>query len=698
MSQTSGLSSPGQRQSDWPNAQRFSAAVWSIAPAVLFGLRLWIAACLAIYIAFALELDNAFWAGTSAAFVCQPTVGASLRKGWFYIIGSVVGAVAILVLSACFPQDRVAFLLGLALWGATCAFVSTLLHNFAGFSAALAAITAAIIGSNELGSVGGANGQVFWLAVTRVSEISIGIVCAGVVLAGTDLGGAPRRLAARLTALATEIMAGFTGTLSRAGRDPTDTRSIRREFIRRVVALDPAIDETIGESSRLRFQSPVLRTAVDGLIAAIAGWRTVADHILLMPPNQASAEAAAVLRGLPRQPRPVSAPGEPGLEIAEPARLGLLYQEAAIALVGQKTSTPSPRLIVDHSAEVLVGISHVLDGLALLADDPARPLRARGGMVRLRVPDWLPALVNAGRAFVTIGAVALFWIVTAWPNGATAMIFVTIGVVLLATRGDQAYTAALSFTLGTFLAAALAATIKFAVLPKIDGFPGFCMAIGLVLVPAASLMTLPRQPAKGWQTALFTATTLFFFPLLAPSNQMVYDTQQFYNADSAIVAGFGAAAFAFRMLPPLAPALRTRRLLALTLRDLRRLAVRSKIPATGDWRSRVYDRISVLPEQAEPVQRAHMVAALVVGSEIIQLRRIAPGFGLSSGLGTTLQAVAQGNVAGAIAGLTGLDRAFASDSVAGSAASIAIRARGSILAMSEALNDHAVYFGAGASR
>jgi hypothetical protein len=33
------------------------------------------------------------------------------------------------------------------------------------------------------------------LAVTRVSEIGIGIVSAGVVLAGTDLGGAQRRLA-----------------------------------------------------------------------------------------------------------------------------------------------------------------------------------------------------------------------------------------------------------------------------------------------------------------------------------------------------------------------------------------------------------------------------------------------------------------------------------------------------------------------
>ena len=64
------------------------------APPLLFGLRLWAAVCLALYVAFWLELDNAYWAGTSAALVCQPRLGASLRKGWFRMIGTVVGAAA----------------------------------------------------------------------------------------------------------------------------------------------------------------------------------------------------------------------------------------------------------------------------------------------------------------------------------------------------------------------------------------------------------------------------------------------------------------------------------------------------------------------------------------------------------------------------------------------------------------------------
>src|SRR6516225_982254 len=113
---------------------RYGAALTNAAkaagPPLLFGLRLWASVSLALYIAFWLQLDNPYWAGTSAAIVCQPQLGASLRKGWFRMIGTLTGAVMSVVLVAAFPQDRVLFLGGLALWAAVCAFLATVLRNF----------------------------------------------------------------------------------------------------------------------------------------------------------------------------------------------------------------------------------------------------------------------------------------------------------------------------------------------------------------------------------------------------------------------------------------------------------------------------------------------------------------------------------------------------------------------------------------
>jgi uncharacterized membrane protein YccC len=659
----------------------------STAPALLFGLRLWASVCLALYLAFWLELDNAYWAGTTAAIVCQPSLGASLRKGWFRMIGTVVGAIAIVVITACFPLDRAAFLVSLALWGAACALVATLLRNFAAYSAALAGYTAAIIASDQLGAVGGLNGQAFTIAVTRATEICIGIVCAGVVLAGTDLGGAPRRLASLFAAISAEIAGRFTNTLSWAGPQPPDTQAIRRELTQRIIALDPVIDTAIGESSRLRYHSPVLQTAAYGLIATIAGWRTVSLHLMRLPDEQAHEEADLVLQRLPQVLWTEPSQGEATGWTAEPSRLRQICDTAVEALTALPARTPSLRLLADHTAEALIGISQALSGLALLVDDPARSVVGRRG-VRFNVPDWLPSLVNAGRAFVTIGGVALLWIVTAWPNGTTAMTFAAVGVILFAPRADQAYATAMNFMVGVGLTAAFAAIVDFAVLPQFESFAGFCLAIGLVLLPGGALM------AQAWRPIMFLAMTANFIPILAPANQMSYDTQQFYNAASAIVAGACAGAISFRLLPPLSPAFRARRLLTLTLRDLRRLATSAFQITPSDWQERVYSRLFILPDSAEPLQRSQLVAALSVGNEIIKLRGIARQMGLGSDLGAALDAVARGNSTFAIARFTELDRALASLSNLEPAASVALRARGSILAMTEALTQHSAYFDA----
>ena len=74
------------------------------------------------------------------------------------------------------------------------------------------------------------------------------------------------------------------------------------------------------------------------------------------------------------------------------------------ALIALPAGTPSLRLLADQTAKVLAGISDALNGLALLVADSGSSPVPRGRGFRLRVPDWLPALVNAGRAFVTIGA------------------------------------------------------------------------------------------------------------------------------------------------------------------------------------------------------------------------------------------------------------------------------------------------------
>ena len=665
-------------------------ALTAIGEPLLFGVRLWASICLALFVAFWLQLDNPFWAGTSAAIVCQPQLGASLRKGWFRMIGTVVGAIMVVVLTACFPQDRIAFLLLLAVWAAFCAFTATLLRNFASYSAALAGYTAAIIAADTLGATGGPNTEVFMLAVTRASEICIGILCAGIVLAGTDLGGARQRLAVSFATLSAEIVSRFTSMLAQAGRQIPDTQLRQRELVGGVLALDSEIDQAIGESSDLRYRSSILQTAVQGLFTALESWRGVATHLNKLPDDVAHREAKLLLVNLPPLLRSASS-GAPTLMIADLIGLRRVCETSVQRLLALPALTPSLRLLADESAKLVTGVLHLLDGLALLVGAPGRP-RSAPRLVRQSVPDWLPAIVNGGRAFVIVGAVELFWIVTAWPNGALAITFTAIVVLLLSPRGELAYAAAMALTLGTAAAIICAAVIKFAVLPGLQTFPAFCAAIGLYLIPVGCLMARNRQPAL---LAVLSAMTVNFMPVLSPTNQMSYDTSQFYNVALAIFFGCAAAALSFELLPPLSPGLRTRRLLAFALTDLRHLANSSSPPLLDEWERRMYDRLAALPDTAEPVQRVQLLAALAVGREITQLRRICALLGLSSELDAALAALLKGHSEIAVRRLATLDRRLASLPDEDPEAHLALRARARLLVLSEVLAQHADYFDAG---
>ena len=111
----------------------------------------------------------------------------------------------------------------------------------------------------------------------------------------------------------------------------------------------------------------------------------------------------------------------------------------------------------------------------------------------------------------------------------------------------------------------------------------------------------------------------------------------------------------------------------------------------------MYDRLSVFPDAAEPLQRAQLLAGLSVGAEIIRLDLIARRLGCGAVVDAALAAVAQGNSALATAHLAGLDHALMSLPSSESETSLALRARASILAISEILTEHGAYFDTGAA-
>ncbi len=650
-------------------------------PAFLFALRLWASVCLTYYVTFALMLSDPTWAVTTAAIVCTPVLGASLRKAFFRMIGTVVGAIGIVILAALFRQDRIGFLIGLALWCAVSAFVATLLRNFAAYAAALSGYTAAILASDVLGPVGTTGGDVTFLAINRAIEICMGILCAGVILALTDLGHSRRKLAAELASLSTAIMDGFADCFLTASSDLTQFQGLRRDLLRRIIALDPTIDAAIGEASDLRYRSPVLQRAVSGLVETISAWRKAAYEIALTRNPATERAARAVYSELPRDRLSPDASGS----AKTPAELRAACCSAVRSLTRFNAETPSQRLLAESAAQGMLGMARALNGLVGVVDPPDMiPIR---GMARLHVPDWLPPSISAVRAFLAILAISLFWIASAWPSGAMAITFCAIIVVLLPLQGDMAYFQSMTFLKGCLLGSGIAATLVFAILPRATSFPSLCLAMGLALLPLGFLLARAKNPL------FFFACTVNFLPMLSINNTISFDASQFWNSSSGILVGIAVGAVAMLILPPLSTAIRTQRLLALTLADLRRLARRAPSRRReDDWESRIVARFLAMPDQAEPVERAELVAAMAVGNHIVRLRRVAPRFVPGAAVDTALQALAEGRIGEADERFKDIDRQLAALPRTRSGSRTVLGLRAGLLVVCGQLASHASYY------
>ncbi len=110
-----------------------------------YALRNTIAMCLALTVAYYLNLDEPYWAMTSAAVVSFPTVGGVISKSLGRIAGSLLGAIAALLLAGHTLNEPWFFLLSMAAWLGFCTWACAHFTNNVAYAFQLAGYTAAII-------------------------------------------------------------------------------------------------------------------------------------------------------------------------------------------------------------------------------------------------------------------------------------------------------------------------------------------------------------------------------------------------------------------------------------------------------------------------------------------------------------------------------------------------------------------------
>lgn len=567
-----------------------------LAPRLLFGLRLSASVCLALFITYYLELQNAFWAATTAAIVCQPNLGASIQKGRFRALGSTIGALVVVSLLALFPQQRGPLFLLLALFCGLCAVAATLLRNLAAYAAALAGITSTIIFADTVADPSSAA----FLAIVRVGEICIGICAACLVAMLSDMGAARRQLAALITRISATLLAGFSAEIA-SGQDARASRDTRVALTRELGPLNLAIDAALGEQPPIFADRTRLRRISFQLLDALTSWRNAAridDRLGSSTTVQAELRDALA-----------------SIDVAQLQSDPAEFRRTCLTTLGRIDAIRS----LDAVDAPLMNAAHdIVQGLLAAADGVltkgASSLGGFRGMSRFAVvADPLPALVNGVRTAAAVLVIIWFWVATAWPSGPLAIVFTAVATLVFASFGDQARDLARDYTIGVALMAGIGGVLYFGVLPA---FSSFAALMGVLLV---LFVGLGAMQAGSWHSVVFLAMTISSLPLLGVGNPIVYDASAYFNLALAIVSGSAVGALFFVAMPVVPPALRVRRLIALSMRDLRRLMADRWKPEQDRWTALMARRLEVLPPQATAEDTADLLALYAVGRAALRL-------------------------------------------------------------------------------
>jgi len=589
---------------------------WPDIRAWAFSLKTFASAMLALWIALELDLQRPYWAMATVYIVAQPLTGAMRSKAAYRFAGTLVGAIMTLLLVPLLVNTPTLLTGAFALWIGVCIYFAVLDRSPRAYLFLLAGYTVAFIGFPSVDTPG----EIWYVVLARVEEITLGIVCTtviGSVVFPAPLGpGLTVRLDAWIQHAANWTVGVLTGEADEA-------------------ALVEARRHVAGDAVEIGMLESHLAYDTSNLQTATVPMRLLRERVLLLlPVMSGAADRIAALR-------------EAGA--LTPALQSLLDRIAAW-IRGARTSdldevvrvraeiaalAPAIDAGANWNEVLLTGLLERLDELAWLVHDIIalrRQIRAESRRVpELLVPvdqtahaprhrDHVMALHSAFASVLAVGVISAFWIAAGWPEGGEAASLAAVATALFAAQDDPAPEIT-GFIFGVLLALVLNAVYLFVILPQVDGFGMLVLALAPMYVPLGVLAGMPGKAARAAGPIAFISATL-----LALQSSYSGDFAGYVNGGIAAVIGLGATTIMIRIVRSVSAEWTAARLLQHNRRDIARTALRWDAKSRVAFASLMVDRLSlVVPRLATSAagageQAAAALADMRVGVSVVALQ------------------------------------------------------------------------------
>ncbi|RIX81238.1 FUSC family protein [Acidovorax cavernicola] len=598
---------------------------------LLFSVKSFAAAMLAMYLASRAGLPRPFWALMTTYVVAHPLAGAVRSKAVFRFCGTLIGSVATVLMVPALSNAPELLTLVLALWVGLCLYISLLDRTPRSYVFMLAGYTAALIGFPSVQTPL----VLFDTAVARVEEIGLGILCATLVhslvlpagLAPTVLGLLDRTLKDARQWLGDLFQPADRSVPKDA--DPKRLDDDRRRLAGDITQLRLLSTHVPFDTTHLRWTAGAIRAMQDRVAALTPALSAVEDRLqaLVQAEGRLAPDITAVLALAAQWLREENDPA-----VDASARLQALRQAIGALGTAQDTErTPWARALRIGLAGRLEELVDGWTACARLRRDideglkggaPLRRTAALGHRAMHR--DHGMALLSALAAVIAICVCGAFWILTGWPMGSAATMMAAVFCCFFATMDDPV-PAMHGFLKWTLWSIPISAVYVLVLMPTVQDF-------GMLVLICAPLflllgLYLPRP------THFMAAMALIFgvSGTLAMHDTASADLVSFINSMIGQIVGVVMAGRVTRLVRSVGADWSARRIQRATWRELGDMAASAQpqYAQSDAYAVRMLDRIGLLaPRIAQSGGTVEGVVAddalrdLRMGADIAVLQRV----------------------------------------------------------------------------
>jgi uncharacterized membrane protein YccC len=577
-----------------------------------------LAASLALWIGLKFNLPRPYWAMATAYIVMQPVLGSTRSRGIYRITGTLLAAVAVIIIVPAMVQVPVMMSLAMSLWLSICLFIALLHRGPSSYVFMLAGYTASFIAF----PIATQPTDIFNMAVARSEEIIIGSLCAVIVGAVVFPASIKPMVRQRVDALMRDAASWCAQVLDRRG-SPTALRKRMAGDLSQLDLIIPFAGRDDPRHGELDEWLRDLRGSMLGLLPVLAA---IEDRIEHLGHQNGAVAQEGELRSLVADLRLwIDQKGAPDLDSLETFRARIIALRPAPGSEndGNGLLYDSLLLRLKELSEIWYDSRHlqhaIIEGEAPPASAFGLDLR-RLVRIQNRHIDWSMLVFSALAPGATLFAYCLLWIELGWSAGASGAMMAAVSAAFFAAQDDPAPNM-LAFLLYSTLAMFATGIYLFGIMPA------FRDLVPLLIVTApyfllVGLLTVRRNLFLPGMVLLTNFATL-----IAVQNNYVANFSTFANSSVATIIGISFAAIMTRIFRSVGAEWSARRLIR---QGWGLIADAAQGRGQGDrdrFMVRMLDLLGLLaPRMASLSQESDIVAVdmlneVRIGLNIINLRR-----------------------------------------------------------------------------